>query len=78
MKKTLKNTNNFENYKKTRGEYYYCYSPNQYVYLIELGFTPNHRGLHAKTKKVFWAFSFTDKLSKALTDWTLKRRVIIE
>lgn len=53
---------------------YRCFSPNQFQYLVGLGFLPVGTKKHIETGRTYWEFRHSQLLSIALTKWSSRTR----
>lgn len=58
-----------------KNKLYYCYSLNLRRYLFENGVKYEIAALNPNSKKLFWIYQMSDKLSELLIRWTNKENL---
>lgn len=54
-------------------KYFYCYSYPLKEFFKQNGLEPILSSIHEKTKKKFWVFASSDKLTELLKEWRLRK-----
>lgn len=54
-------------------KYFYCYSPKMKDFFCENGLNYIVKSVHEKTKKPFWVFESSSKVTELLEQWRQKR-----